>query len=91
MQYRRYMCQLREKWPEVGPACGKYFLVTNVNSSTFDKIANFSENVRLSYDYVKQSLIIKYMPGTIHEMVALEFFMAIRVVIVGLSGTMQGQ
>ena len=52
--------------------------------STFDKIANIPDDARLSYDHVKQLLIIKYMPGTIHEMVATEFFMAIRDVIVKL-------
>lgn len=44
MQYKRYMRQLREKFSAAGSAWGKYVVVTNVNSSTIDKIANCSEN-----------------------------------------------
>lgn len=85
-QYKRFMRQLSEKCLQAGPATGQYVVVTNVEPSTFDKIAKIPVDARLSYDHVKQLLIIKYMPGTIHDMVATEFFMAIRDVIVKLPG-----
>ena len=71
---------------QAGPATGQYVVVTNVKPSIFDKIANITHDARLTYDYVKQLLIIKYMPGTVHQRVATEFFMAIRDAIVKLPG-----
>ena len=68
-EFRKFVSRCLANCAERGPAEGCYAAMRNVGSSVFERICEieFSEPTRLTYDYITQQLIIKCMPGTVHE------------------------
>ena len=89
-QYREFLQLKLEECLNSGPACGCYLSITNVTPAIFDRISGVhlevSKTSRLTYDYVRQKLIVRLMPGAAHEIVSVEFLRQITESICNIPG-----
>ena len=88
--YRKFLRAVFEECIEGGPACGRYAALTNVSPTDFQRICHIhrevSKSSRTTYDFVKQQLIVRFMPGPVHDTVGAELYNSIRDTIIQLSG-----
>lgn len=74
--YRGYL--KLNAWRLVQLAATRYVAVTNVNSAGFEHIFTMTREIdktaRMTYGHISTQIIIKFMPGAIHKVMAVEFF-----------------
>ena len=67
--FRKFIQQCLETCAGRGPSAGSYAVIRNIRPNVFEKICQVetSESTRLTYDYMTQQMIVKCMPGAIHD------------------------
>lgn len=89
-EYRKSLRRAFNQCVEGGLACGCYLAITNVSITTFKRISEIhlaiSKSGRLTYDFIKKVMIVKYMPGPVHEIVTTHLYNVIYETIIGLPG-----
>lgn len=88
--YRKFLRAVFEECLEDGPVCGRYVALTNLSPTDFQRICHIhrqvSKSARITYDFVKKQLIVRFMPGPVHDSVGAELYHSIRDTILQLPG-----